>query len=439
MAAFPRSGDTAPRGTSANRLRGLAARSAAPAHSPRSTDPAPDEWDATATDRPRATRWFDDVRSPEDEPTFEDAPSFGGASAEDHGSSDRHRFGADPSDLPDRRRGDETSGGHHGPPELSDTLGWVPDWAVADPLPDPSTRPLRRHRSPTAARSRPSNLTRTAEHDAASSVSGEEPWLDEPLDELGDAEPSPGPGFRAVRHRADRWSQRWVPEPIRQSRSRLSGRAAVLLTVIAVVAVVVAGWTWWSGRPERTPVAGTEDRSVSVQQVSATGQSPPPPTVDAPPPPSAPTPSAPPAQIWVSVTGRVVTPGLYQLPGDARVADALTAAGGLIDQIDLTGINLAQPLTDGQSVVVAEHGTAVASASAPPGGIGAAAPPIGLLNLNTADQTAFEALPGVGPVMAQAILTWRTDNGPFSSVDQLQEISGIGPARFAQLAPLVTV
>lgn len=260
-------------------------------------------------------------------------------------------------------------------------------------------------------------------------------------DDPADVEPSRAPRFRAVRHRTDRWTERWVPQPLRQSRTRLSRRAAVLLTVTGVVAVLVAGWSWWSGRPEGQQVGA----APAVLQIDPTDA---PSSADVPTAGAAPTvPSTgaatPPAvgSIWVSVTGRVASPGLYTLPSGSRVADALTAAGGLLDQNDLTGINLAQPLTDGQSVVVAEAGTVVDPAAPTPVVAGGTSPAGtgSLIDLNNADQVTLETLPGVGPVMAQAIVSWRTDNGPFTSVDQLQEVSGIGPARFAQLAPLVSV
>ena len=137
-------------------------------------------------------------------------------------------------------------------------------------------------------------------------------------------------------------------------------------------------------------------------------------------------------------------PGLVRLPGGARVADAIAAAGGVTADGTVTGLNLAQRLADGDSVVVGRGQDAPTAGSV--GGGDQRSPPTGTLaagggvvDLNTADQQQLEDLPGVGPVMAGNIVAWRDANGPFTSIDQLQEISGIGPARFAQLAPLVTV
>ncbi|MTD13141.1 ComEA family DNA-binding protein [Nakamurella sp. YIM 132087] len=155
--------------------------------------------------------------------------------------------------------------------------------------------------------------------------------------------------------------------------------------------------------------------------------------------------SAAPAEIAVSVTGRVRRPGIVLLPEGSRVADAIEAAGGLLDPADMTGINLAEPLTDGRSVVVVAGGAQITGpppGTAPGGsGTGAADPsaPGAPLDLNTADVAALDALPGVGPVTAENIVAWRDLNGSFASVEQLQEVTGIGPAKYEQIAPLVRV
>ena len=153
--------------------------------------------------------------------------------------------------------------------------------------------------------------------------------------------------------------------------------------------------------------------------------------------PTAPTaaPSAP--EVVVDVAGKVREPGIVQLPAGSRVVDAVEAAGGARRGVDLSGLNLARVLVDGEQVVVgipAPAGVAASAASAPGTG-----PPGALVNINTATQTELETLPGIGPVTAQAILQWRTDNGAFSAVDELMEVSGIGEATLADLAPFVTV
>ncbi len=154
------------------------------------------------------------------------------------------------------------------------------------------------------------------------------------------------------------------------------------------------------------------------------------------------------AVIVVSVTGAVRRPGLVRLSSGSRVADAIDKAGGATAQADLTGLNLAQKLSDGASVVVSDGSRTTDGSRSSVSGTGsdAAAPaesgsdsPRGKVDLNTADVAALDALPGVGPVTAASIVAWREKNGRFSSVEQLQEIQGIGPAKYASLAPLVTV
>jgi len=135
------------------------------------------------------------------------------------------------------------------------------------------------------------------------------------------------------------------------------------------------------------------------------------------------------------------------------VADAITAAGGPRDGADLTGLNLAQRVQDGDQILVGAaaptgDGPRLGSATISAGGAGGAAgtaagAPVpgtaGKIDLNTATEAQLDALPGVGPVTARAILAWRTANGRFTAVDQLAEVDGIGPARLARLRELVTV
>lgn len=145
------------------------------------------------------------------------------------------------------------------------------------------------------------------------------------------------------------------------------------------------------------------------------------------------------AEIVVSVAGTVVTPGLVTLPAGARVADALAAAGGALPGTDLLTLNLAQVLADGEQVLVGVPGAPVAGPAAGSSGSGTPGAAGALVDLNTASAAELEELPGVGPVMGQAIVDWRTENGGFRSVDQLMDVSGVGDARFAQLKDLVRV
>jgi competence protein ComEA len=141
-----------------------------------------------------------------------------------------------------------------------------------------------------------------------------------------------------------------------------------------------------------------------------------------------------PVSIVVDVGGRVRKPGLVTLPVGARVADAIDAAGGPLHRRELDRIDLAQRVTDGQLLLVG-----VQPAADPGAGTGSPADPTtGPISLSAASIDDLETLPGVGPVTAQKIIDWRTAHGGFTSVEQLQQVSGIGPAHYAEISPLVT-
>jgi competence protein ComEA len=139
------------------------------------------------------------------------------------------------------------------------------------------------------------------------------------------------------------------------------------------------------------------------------------------------------APIVVDVVGAVRRPGLYRLSKGARIADALTRAGGATRRAQLELVNLAAPVSDGEQIVVPRRGAGVAAGS----GGGAPAAPAGPVHLNMATLEQLDALPGVGPVTAQKILDYRQEHGAFGSVDELDAIPGIGPARLEQLRDLV--
>jgi competence protein ComEA len=138
--------------------------------------------------------------------------------------------------------------------------------------------------------------------------------------------------------------------------------------------------------------------------------------------------------VVVDVVGRVRHPGLVRLPAGSRVDDAVRAAGGPVPGTDLTGLNLARVLVDGEQIAVG-----IAVRVPPPGTSGSSGAGAGLINLNTATAEQLDSLPGIGPVLAQRILDWRTEHGRFVSVDQLREVSGIGEAKFTEIRGLVTV
>ena len=273
-----------------------------------------------------------------------------------------------------------------------------------------------------------------------------------PLDQP--AEPSDLPPGRHARRSVGSgalllgWLHDRLP-PTLQGRVQLGSSH---LTVVALlVAAALAVTAWWVIRADGdgtvVPTAsGTSGIAVSDLPVAApaasASQSPPGIATGA--PTGAPTgsssaaPAGGAAPVVVDVAGKVRRPGIATLPVGSRVVDALKAAGGARRGVDTTGLNLARVLVDGEQIVVGvppPPGVAAPAASAP--GTAPSAGP--MVNLNTATQAQLETLPGVGPVTAESILAWRTDNGGFTSVDELLEVDGIGEATLADLAPLVTL
>ena len=143
--------------------------------------------------------------------------------------------------------------------------------------------------------------------------------------------------------------------------------------------------------------------------------------------------------VIVHVAGAVVAPGLYRLGGEARVADALDAAGGPAPDAELDAVNLAAKVADGERVYVPRKGEAPPAAVVGAAGAGGSGAPAGPLDLNTATAEQLDALPGVGPATAEAILSYRQEKGRFRSVDELLEVRGIGEAKLAALRSKVTV
>jgi competence protein ComEA len=223
-------------------------------------------------------------------------------------------------------------------------------------------------------------------------------------------------------------------------RERLDGLSrGELVGLIVVVVALLAGVGLWYTRslPRPVDVATTAGSAAPVPQTSF-GSSPgvaPVVAVASGSIAASPSVSSSPTLI-VDVAGAVRKPGVFEFaPGD-RVIDAVERAGGALRKADLTLLNLAAPLTDGQQILVPKKG-------ATPGGApiagGVPGGPTTLVNINSADEATLETLNGVGPVLAAAIIQYRTEHGPFASVDQLDEVSGIGPATLEDLRSQVTV
>ncbi|MFO7699486.1 MAG: helix-hairpin-helix domain-containing protein [Acidimicrobiia bacterium] len=169
------------------------------------------------------------------------------------------------------------------------------------------------------------------------------------------------------------------------------------VTVIGVAVIIVLGGLVWFGLGPPPPTAVPEAAAAPT-------------TVG-------------PGSITVHISGAVARPGLVSIPDGSRMADAVAAAGGALPTADLGSINLARQVRDGDQVIVPIHGEGNGATSSEPVGI----------DINNASASELEALPGVGPVLAERIVAFRTERGPFSSVEDLLDVPGIGEAKLAQM------
>lgn len=208
-----------------------------------------------------------------------------------------------------------------------------------------------------------------------------------------------------------------LPPTLRGARVGPGRRGWRALLVVALLAVAVSGVLWWRSRSVPSALPPVAVHSAASSATASAG-----------------TPA--PRLIVVDVVGKVRHPGIVRLPDGSRVYDAIRAAGGLKPRADTRGLNLARKLVDGEQVVVGVP--AMGGGASPPAG-GASPAPSAKLDLNAATLEQLDGLPGVGPVLAQRILDYRTKIGRFTAVSQLKEVSGIGPARYADLEPLVSV
>lgn len=183
--------------------------------------------------------------------------------------------------------------------------------------------------------------------------------------------------------RTDHWSKR-------------SWRAFVFMLVAIAL---VGGWLWWQGQPrEVAEIPGNSSTPSSLAPMTG-------------------------GEVIVHVAGEVKKPGLVKLPVGSRIADAIAKAGGAKSPRYLESVNLARVLVDGEQIVLGQtSGDSTAG---------------GRLSLGSASATELEQLPGIGPVLAQRIVQWRTDHGPFRNVDELSDVTGVGDSLMGQIRPLV--
>lgn len=225
-----------------------------------------------------------------------------------------------------------------------------------------------------------------------------------------------------------------VPSP-RRARARVGAGAALILVLLGLgVAVLVTAVT---PHGATTVVAPGSGGAATAGGPGGTARNPDAGSFDGADPDSA----SGAALIYVHILGQVVRPGLYELRDGSRAVDIVAAAGGFTDQADPAGLNLARFLSDGEQIVVPAVGELAAAGGASGGGagggVGVAAD--GKVNLNTADASALDTLPRIGPAMAERIIAWREANGRFTAVEDLLDVAGIGDATLSGLRDLVTV
>ncbi|HEX6358253.1 ComEA family DNA-binding protein [Actinophytocola sp.] len=245
------------------------------------------------------------------------------------------------------------------------------------------------------------NETRPEQEQQRTELLADQQWVDVSAEP---PEPPPRePWWR--RGRAGRLMADWTPEASTggRRRSTVALVGGLVLAVLVAIGVSISSGGVEHEAPPLLPVA------AATQSVSAE------------------------SSIVVSVVGLVARPGLVTLPEGARVADALREVGGPVPGADLNALNLARRLADGEQIYV--------GVPAPAGGEPVSGAPGSAssdkVDLNMATLAELDTLPGVGPVTAQRILDWRTEHGQFDSVEQLREIDGIGPSRFAKLRDMV--
>lgn len=221
--------------------------------------------------------------------------------------------------------------------------------------------------------------------------------------------------------------------------SRLHGiavsRTKPQLAALVVMPVAAVAVLWWLLRPPAAPTEAGLPMVAGAATEHAAGA---PTSSAAPPPVGIPTETV--ATVVVQIAGAVARPGVYELAGGSRVVDLVDAAGGALRDADPQAMALASVLVDGQRVVVPRIGEVLAPADlGATGSASGAAVPAGPINLNTASSEDLDALPGVGPAIAAAIVAHRDDEGPFRTVSDLLDVPGIGPAKLAAIEDLVTV
>ena len=209
-------------------------------------------------------------------------------------------------------------------------------------------------------------------------------------------------------------------EPAEPSVARLLPGGASVAALIAVVVLIAAVGVWRH--------AATREHSQALAQSSSEGEESEAASVAA--GPSAPQSSGEHADVVVYVSGAVASPGVLTLPATSRVIDAITAAGGATPEADLESINLARILVDGEQIRVG-----VVGESPPPASAGTGTDAQACVRLATATETELQTLPGIGPALAQRIISYRATHPRLTSVEELDDVPGIGPSLIEKIRP----
>jgi competence protein ComEA len=264
-------------------------------------------------------------------------------------------------------------------------------------------------------------------------------------------EPVPAPHSGAGRHAREVLSLRQrcaarladsLP-PTFRGRLGVTSQHVTIVALALAAALAAAAWFVLGARVEPLPPAPAASPPPLPPSPSALPSS----AVTAPEPTAAGAITSVPADagastvlaLVVDVAGKVRRPGIVELPVGARVIDALEAAGGARPGVDLTSLNLARALVDGEQIVVGTTMNVVAPPPAPSGAVVGSPSAAPVVNLNSATPEQLDELPGVGPVTSASIIDWRTEHGGFTAVEELLEVSGIGEVTLAELRPYVTV
>lgn len=274
-------------------------------------------------------------------------------------------------------------------------------------------------------------------------------WSGHTLVPDGDLEPGavasalPVPGRHAARRGTP--IEAWVPEPLR-GRIGLGPWHLVLIAVLVSCALALTCGLLLSRHSSAVASPAPAVRSASPLVTLSASPADPAVNGGATTDPTSPAPApaaggSAPAMVTVDVEGKVRRPGIVIVPAGSRVTDALEAAGGVPHRRALRGVNLAAVLTDGQQIMVGSGAAQTAGTAATGTTTTGGASPAGdaPVDLNTATAEQLDTLPDVGPVTAQSIIEWREENGGFTSVQELLEVDGIGPATLAKLTPHVVV